>query len=98
MAKGRPRKPKARKDLHGTARKDRESQVQTLPESDGKLGLPRGLDKTVQRHCSRMAKYLRNTGIPIDLIRPLFEIAHNVSAPDVPNNGRINLLTNPTHN
>ena len=73
MARGRKPKSKLEKDLHGTSRKDRESQNETLPVSSGKLGLPRGLSKTVQRHCSGIAKYLKDSGVPIDLIRPLFE-------------------------
>ena len=73
MARGRKLKSKMVKDLQGTSRKDRELQNKTLPVSSGKLGLPRGLDKTIQRHCSRIAKYLKESGIPIDLIRPLFD-------------------------
>jgi len=73
MARGRKLKSKQTKDLQGTLRKDRESRNKTLPVSSGKLGLPRGLSKTIQRHCSRIAKYLKDSGVPIDLIRPLFE-------------------------
>ena len=73
MARGRKLKSKREKDLQGTSRKDRESKDKTLPISSGKLGLPRGLSKTVQRHCSKIAKYLKDSGVPIDLVRPLFE-------------------------
>ncbi len=73
MAQGRPSKSKRKKDLQGTSRKDRERKAKTLPVSSGKLGLPHGLSKTVQRHCSKMAKYLKDSGIPIDLVRPMFE-------------------------
>ena len=73
MARGRKLKSKREKDLQGTSRKDRESKDKTLPVSSGKLGLPRGLSKTVQRHCSKIAKYLKDSGVPIDLVRPLFE-------------------------
>lgn len=73
MAQGRPTKSKRKKDLQGTSRPDREKKNKTLPESSGKLGLPRGLSKGIQRHCSAFAKYLKDSGMPIDLIRPMFE-------------------------
>lgn len=73
MAQGRPKKSESQKKLHGTARKDRKDKNETLPKSGGKLGLPRGLHKTVQRQCAKIAKYLKDSGAPIDLIRPLFE-------------------------
>ena len=73
MAQGRPRKSKEIKDLQGTSRKDRERKNRTLHTSSGKFGLPRGLSKTVQRHCSKIAKYLKDSGAPIDFMRPMFE-------------------------
>ena len=73
MGQGRPAKSRQEKVLQGTLRKDRERRAETLPASSGKFGLPIGLSKTVQRHCSNMAKYLKDAGIPIDLARPMFD-------------------------
>jgi hypothetical protein len=72
MAQGRPKKSESLNKLHGNPGK-RKSTKQTLDQSGCKLGLPRGLGKTVQRHCSAYAKYLIKSGIPIDLIRAQFE-------------------------
>ena len=72
MAKGRNKKSKELDKLHGNPG-HRKKKSKTLPSSQGKLGLPRGLSKGVQRHCSKMAKYLKESGAPIDLIRPMFE-------------------------
>ena len=72
MTQGRPPKPKSLDALHGNPGK-RTRQDRTLPESTGKLGLPRGLHKTVKRHCSAMAKYLIESGVPIAFVRPIFD-------------------------
>jgi len=72
MAQGRPQKSAALDKLHGNPGK-RSGSKRTLPASTGKLGLPRGLNQTVKRHCSEMARYLINSGVPIALVRPIFD-------------------------
>ena len=72
MARGRPSKSKRTKDLQGTSRKDREAKSSALPVSTGKLGIPKGLSRTVKRHCSNLAKYLKDAGIPANLVRGEF--------------------------
>jgi len=72
MSRGRPKKSARVDKLHGNPGK-RDANTRTLPASSGKLGLPKGLSKGVQRHCSKMAIYLKKSGAPIDFIRPMFE-------------------------
>jgi phage terminase small subunit len=72
MGRGRPKKSESLKDLHGTSRKDRK-QKQTFTASDGKFGIPRGLNQEVRAKVRKVAHYLQKHGTPIDLIRPTFE-------------------------
>ena len=74
MARGRPRIDKKLNDLHGDPGKhqSRKSRA-TLPPSTGKLGMPKGLDVVVQRKCATFARYVEESGAPIDLVRSTFE-------------------------
>jgi len=72
MARGRPKKDARLDELHGNPGR-RKKKKQTFTESDGKFGIPRGLDQEVREKVRKVAHYLQKRGAPIDLMRPTFE-------------------------
>ncbi len=72
MARGRHKKSESLKNLHGTNRKDRKTK-RTFTAQDGKFGVPRGLNQQVRTKVRKIAHYLQDAGVPIDLLRPVFE-------------------------
>ena len=72
MAKGRPNKSESLKKLQGTARADR-TQKRTFTATAGKFGLPRGLHQEVRTKVRQVAHFLEDSGVPIEMLRPMFE-------------------------
>ena len=72
MARGGPKKSATLDKLHGNPGR-RKKKKQTFTASDGKFGIPRGLNQEVREKVRKVAHYLQKHGAPIDLMRPTFE-------------------------